>query len=156
MNFVVERRASLRSPCSVVKAFRASSINRCLVVAVMLLSWLVVTNHCAMGLMQAALSAKTEHAHCHASTSGDGQKAPADGMRECCRVIKASLADTPEFKFDAAKLQLQAFVILRALVAPVQNPAPAFIHDHGPPRVISFAENVLQRSLLSHAPPTLA
>lgn len=122
----------------------------------MLLSWLVVTNHCALGFMQAALSAKAEHAHCHAATSDDGQKAPADGMRECCRVIKASLADTTEFKVDAAKLQLQAFVILQELVAPVQNPAPAFIHDHGPPRVISFAEGVLQRSLLSHAPPTLA
>jgi hypothetical protein len=139
-----------------VKALRAFSISRCLVVALMLLSWLVVTNHCALGLMQAALSAKAEHAHCHASTSDNGQKAPADGMRECCRVIKASVTDTPEFKFDAAKLQIQAFVILSALVAPVESSAPAFIHDHGPPRVISFAEGILQRSLLSHAPPTLA
>jgi len=125
-------------------------------VAVMLFSWLVVTNHCALGFMQAALSAKTEHAHCHASTSDDGRKAPAEGMRECCRVIKASLASKAEFHFDTVQIQLYAFIILDALCAPGRDSAPAFIHDHGPPGVVSFAEAVLQRSLLSHAPPTLA
>ena len=122
----------------------------------MLLSWLVVTNHCALGFMQAALSAKGEHAHCHARPSDDGQKAPADGMRECCRVIKASLASKTDFQFETAQLQLQAFILLDVLCAPEGDLAPAFIHDYGPPRAISFAESVLQRSLLSHAPPTRA
>lgn len=121
----------------------------------MLLSWLVVTNHCALGFMQTALGAKAEHAHCHARTSDDGGKAPADGMRECCRVIKASLVSKTEFKFETAQLQLQAFLILDVLCAPEGDLAPAFIHDHGPPRVVSFAESVLQRSLLSRAPPAL-
>lgn len=121
----------------------------------MLFSWLLITNHCALGFMQAALSAKTEHAHCHASTSDDGQKAPAEGMRECCRVIKASLASKTEFNFETTQLQLHAFIILDALSAPDRDSVPAFIHDHGPPGVVSFAEAVLQRSLLSHAPPAL-
>ena len=139
-----------------VKALRASCFSRCLLVAVMLLSWLVVTNHCALGFMQAALSAKGEHAHCHARANDDGQKAPADGMRECCRVIKASLASKTDFQFEAAQLQLHAFLLLDVLCAPEGDSAPAFIHDYGPPRAISFAEAVLQRSLLSHAPPSLA
>jgi len=139
-----------------VKAPRASLISRYLVVAVMLLSWLVVTNHCVLGFGQTVAGAKTEHAHCHGDTSGDGQKAPADGMRECCRVIKASVTGHTEFKADAAQFHLLAFVLLDTLSAPQENTAVTFIHDHGPPRVFSFAESVLQRSLLSHAPPTLA
>lgn len=122
----------------------------------MLFAWLVVTNHCALGFMQAALSAKTEHAHCHAGAGDNGQKAPAEGMQECCRVIKASLASETEFHFETAQLQLHAFIILDVLCAPDRDSAPAFIHDHGPPGVVSFAEAVLQRSLLSHAPPALA
>lgn len=139
-----------------MKALRASSFNRCLVVAVMLLSWLVVTNHCALGFMQAARGAETEHAHCHASPGDAGKKGPVDSTCECCRMIKASLAGHPEFKFDAAQFSLPAWAIIEVLSAPAGDSVSAFIHDHGPPRAVSFAESVLQRSLQSHAPPTLA
>jgi hypothetical protein len=132
---------------------RISSISRCVVVAVMLLSWLVVTNHCALARMQ-GLGA--EHAHCHAAKDSSGKQAPGDGMRECCRAVKASLSGKAEIHFDASQFQLQSFAILEALCPPVANPALGFFHDHGPPGVSSFAEIVLQRSLLSHAPPTLA
>jgi len=123
----------------------------------MLLSWLVVTNHCALGFWQTASGATGEHAHCHGSgTSGDSQKSPKDGMRECCRVIKANLASSTELKAAAPQFHLLAFLLLDVLAAPQENEAATFIHDHGPPRGFSFAESVLQRSLLSHAPPILA
>jgi len=122
----------------------------------MLFSWLVVTNHCALGMVQSALGASAEHAHCHAAKTDSGKKAPADGMRECCRSIKASMASETVVKFDPAQVQLQSYPILAALLTPVASPTPEVFLDHGPPHAGSFAEIVLQRSLLSHAPPLLA
>ena len=152
MKFVVARCPGLRSPCSVVKAFRSSSVSRCFVVAVMLLSWLVITNHCALGRMQVATG---EHTHCHPAKSDDGKKSPGDGMRECCRAVKASLASQVEFKFDVGQFQFHSVAFLMTFV-PVLQRAPEILLDHGPPRAVSFAEIVLQQSLLSHAPPIVA
>jgi len=118
----------------------------------MLLSWLVVTNHCALAQLEGR---NMRHAHCHASKGDTGQQVPGDGMRECCQAIKANLADKPEIKFELSLIEVQSAVLLQTFLAPAVAPAPDFLQDHGPPRVVSFAENVLQRSLLSHAPPAL-
>jgi len=106
--------------------------------------------------MQSALGTRGEHAQCHAAKADGEKKAPADGMRECCRSIKASLASETVVKFDPAQIELHSYAVLQALVTPVASPAPDVFRDHGPPHVGSFAEIVLQRSLLSHAPPILA
>lgn len=132
------------------KAIRNASISRCFIVAVMLLSWLVVTNHCALAQIHGP---NGQHTHCHASKGASDNKAPGDGTRECCKAIKANLASQPELKFELSPLDLPGCVLFQALSMPAVIPVSAFLHDHGPPRVISFAENVLQRSLLSHAPP---
>jgi hypothetical protein len=137
----------------VVKSLRASSLTRLTVVAVMLLSWLVITNHCALGQMMRATAA---HAHCHAAKNDDGKRAPSDGVRECCRAIKASLAGQKECGFDASQFQLHVYAIVGLMSASAVKPAPSIFLDHGPPRAESFAEIVLQRSLPSHAPPVLA
>ena len=150
VKFLVARRAGLRSRCCVVKAIRNSSISRFFVVAMMLFSWLVVTNHCALAQIQGP---NATHVHCHASKDEDGKKTPADGVRECCKSIKANLVDQPEMKFGIAPLEFPAFLFLQALLTPAAIAVPELLHDHGPPGVVSFAENVLQRSLLSHAPP---
>jgi hypothetical protein len=137
----------------VAKAIRTSLISRCLIVAVTLLSWLVVTNHCALGQIQGASAA---HAHCHAAKGDQGKKTPGDGMRECCRAIKASLTGTSSVGFEVSQFRLQAYSFHQAIAAPVLNPRRGILLDHGPPRAVSFAEIVLQQSLLSHAPPALA
>jgi hypothetical protein len=136
----------------VVKSIRNSSITRLLVVAAMLFSWLVVTNHCALAQLQ---TGNAEHVHCHAAKGDSGKKTPADGMRECCRLIKANLAGKAEIKLDLSLLDLRSSTFLQVLYAPAINSVTEFVHDHGPPRSISFAEIVLQRSLLNHAPPAL-
>jgi len=140
----------------VVTALRASSITRSILVAVMLLSWLVITNHCALAQIQSKQAASAGHAHCHGGGSDDGKKGPGDGMSECCRVVKASLADQADLHLDATKLLRYAFVIADAPGVRTAGPAVMFYFDHGPPGAASFAEIVLQRSLLSHAPPILA
>lgn len=74
-------------------------------------------------------------------------------MMQCCKAVKASLSGKAEVKVDPSKLRLRVFPVVQLLAAQVAQPAPPFLFDHGPPRVASFAEIVLQRSLLCHAPP---
>jgi hypothetical protein len=120
-----------------------------------MISWLIATNHCAFGLMKPTARAGAVHAHCHGGKSAPGEETPVDGMRECCKSIHgAPVPENVEAKFDATKSQLQLFALLQLLVPEISERAlSSFVFDHGPPRAVSFAESVLQRSLLSHAPP---
>ena len=49
------------------------------------------------------------------------------------------------------ELQFLVFTLLES--SQVERPLPSEALDTGPPFVVSFAESVLQRSLLGHAPP---
>jgi hypothetical protein len=136
-----------------VKAFRTPTIRRFLVVAVMLLSWFVITNHCALARMQAQLAVQDEAECCHKSGKASEKEAPCQELVQCCQAVKASLSGKAEVKFDAAKCQIQFLAILQVLAAQSARTAQELVFDHGPPRAVSFAECVLQRSLLNHAPP---
>lgn len=76
-------------------------------------------------------------------------------MRDCCKSIQgAQVPEKAEVKFDAAKLQIQLFALLQMFApAGTGRDLSPLVFEHGPPRAVSFAEAVLQRSLLSHAPP---
>ena len=139
-----------------MKAFRAPSITRSLVVALMLLSWFVITNHCALARMLPQKATEGQLPPCHATKPVPGEKAPCKGALQCCQAVKASLSGKAEVKFDTSKFQIQIFAIFQVLAAQIAQPAQELVFDHGPPRAVSFAESVLQRSLLSHAPPFLA
>ena len=119
----------------------------------MMLSWVVLTNHCALARMQAQLAADEETPCCHLQKQAPEKEVPCPELAQCCKAAKASLSGKSEAKFDASNFQLQLFAILEVLTAPLARPAQELVFDHGPPRAVSFAEAVLQRSLLSHAPP---
>jgi hypothetical protein len=85
----------------------------------------------------------------------DGKKNPAEGMRECCRAIKASLPGKALCKFDDARFERCLYAAIDWVLLPATESAAGIFLDHGPPPAASFAETVLQRSLLSHAPPGL-
>jgi hypothetical protein len=143
---------TLRSLVIVVKAFRAPSISRFLAVAVMLLAWFVITNHCAL----ARLTAQEERQCCHFQKPEPVKESPCQELDQCCTAVKSSLSGKVEVKFNAvASFQTQYNAVLQVL-AEIPELALALDFDHGPPRVVSFAESVLQRSLLSHAPPFTA
>ena len=119
----------------------------------MLLSWLVLTNHCALAAILPSAVAESVHSHCHAAMHQDGKNSPSQGIRECCQVVKASLTSKIVVKFDASSFALPVYTILAVLAPRTDEPAEELLQDHGPPGTSSFAEIVLQRSLLSHAPP---
>jgi len=123
----------------------------------MLLSWFVITNHCALARLQQRVAAEEDVPPCHRKKQApEKQEAPCQNMAQCCQAVKASLSGKAEVKFDASKFQLQLFAIVQVLAAQLVQPERPAVFDHGPPRAISFAEAVLQRSLLSHAPPLAA
>ena len=141
-----------------MKTFRRhSSPLRTLVVAVLMTAWLVASNHCAIGLMKPAAGTAATQSVCHSCKSEPSKPQPASGGdRECCKALQGMPADTvkADVKYNEALFTLVDFVVMAepSAAAPQTASEPAT----GPPPSISFAELILQRSLLTHAPPFAA
>ena len=138
-----------------MKAFRHhSSPLRAFVVAVLMTAWLVASNHCAFGLMKPAARTAEAHAVCHNCQSLPIKQQPAPGGdRECCKALRGLPADSAkvDVKYDASLFALLDFAVMSEPAA--QAPQTTRALDTGPPHSLSFAELILQRSLLAHAPP---
>ena len=126
----------------------------------MLLGWFTATNHCALGLMQKSPVAKAEHAKCCSGKPAPAKDdQPRGETRECCKSIHAvPLPDAKVLaKYDASLFAVHAFALPTVLGSEAAAlDAQATLHDHGPPRAVSFAELVLQRGLSGNAPPFTA
>jgi len=128
---------------------------QCVVVAIAICSWFAVSNHCAF----AAVAAKSDSAQseCPFHSKPANQKQQPSQL-QCCKILRAVVfVQTKNWARDDAKffdvdLHVEKFAHL-ALSHNTQGPLPL---DTGPPGVRSFAELILQRSLLAHAPPFLA
>lgn len=128
---------------------------RCVIVAITICSWLAITNHCAF----AALGTKTGsvQSECPFHSKPAKQKEQSSQI-QCCKILRAVvLAKAKSWARDDAKfsdvdLRVEEFTLIA-----LQRSArvPLFL-DTGPPAAHSFAELILQRSLLVHAPPYLA
>jgi hypothetical protein len=122
------------------------------------LGWFVATNHCALGLMKVGAKSE-EHAHCpghpHSDSKGNGGDSNQDSPLACCKTIQAM--PLPSNKIMDYAAQFVAFELFAdADFRGLDTFAPAQVGealDTGPPFAVSFAESVLQHSLLSHAPP---
>lgn len=147
----LDRKRATVTFAGVVNTLRHHLYLRHATVALLLVSWLLFTNHCALGMMQPPAQVTDQAAHC-CGGKADPKHTPQDGPRDCCNIKVTTAPGKAEVKFDTFKFQLQDFV-LQVLLAPAMQPSPAFPFDHGPPRAVSFAEAVLQHSLLGHAPP---
>jgi hypothetical protein len=124
-------------------------------VAVAICSWLAISNHCAFGAIvdrgretQNACPFHTEPVKPH----------PPPSSTQCCKILRAVVPVVTktwardDAKFSGVDLRVDEF----ALVAYSHTtPEPLFL-DTGPPKARTFAELILQRSLLAHAPPVSA
>jgi hypothetical protein len=128
---------------------------RYMVVAIAICSWLAISNHCAF----AAVATKTDSAQtaCPFHSKSTKQKQERAQL-QCCKILRAVVfAQTKSWARDDAKysdlgFRVEEFARL-ALSHTAQTSLPL---DTGPPGVQSFAELILQRSLLAHAPPIVA
>ena len=117
-------------------------------------AWIVASNHCAFGLMKRTPQTAATHAVCHSCKSEPSKPQPAPGgERECCKALQSLPADTAkvEAKYDASLFALLDFAT--AAVPSSVAAQPMVVRATGPPRALSYAERILQRSVLSHAPP---
>jgi hypothetical protein len=132
------------------------AIARCLTVAVAICSWFAISNHCAF----AALATKTAsvRAGCPFHSKPAKQEKPLAGA-QCCKILRAIAPVTAKSctRDDARFSEADRCYDENALIAAYSQTtlAPLFL-DTGPADARSFAELTLQRSLLAHAPPSLA
>ena len=128
---------------------------RCAGVALAICSWIAISNHCAL----AAIATKTDSAQaaCPFHSKPAKQKQQAAQV-QCCKILRAVvLAQSKTWARDDAKfLDVDVRPHGFALIALQRNAQAALPLDTGPPDAHSFAELILQRSLLAHAPPSLA
>jgi hypothetical protein len=127
----------------------------CLIVAITICSWLAISNHCAF----AAVATKTDsvRTECRFHSTPAKQKQEPSQL-QCCKILRAVVfAQTKSWARDDAKffdleLRVEEFVLVEFL----PNARASSSLDTGPPGARSFAELILQRSLLAHAPPIRA
>jgi hypothetical protein len=123
------------------------------VVMLTLVAWFSISNHCALGAFGTKKNVGA-HASCHGSQPASN-KTPAKGEQmPCCKVLRATiLKDSASVAGNALTFSLQPYFV-GVVVFPDQLHLPqSFELDTGPPFGGSFAESVLQRSILAHAPP---
>jgi hypothetical protein len=129
--------------------------HRVATVAVSILAWLSISNHCALGALEHPTKAGMPACHQRCSDSTPAKDKKPSGEAVCCKLLRATLAKTN----NSAGYDASAFVLHQHFLASLffgDNVQPASLPeelDTGPPFAASFAESVLQRSILAHAPP---
>ncbi len=122
-------------------------------------AWLLAANHCAVAcLLPQSTAASSEHEHCTPSEApaDNGQPAGCDSLN-CCKSLSAPATFAKKLVgYDKAFYTLKDYVVSEFVFPSDQHDAPISELDTGPPPARCFAESVLQRSLLAHAPPLLS
>ena len=135
-----------------------SRLVRLPIVAIGAVAWLAISNHCALSAFEGA--AKMSMRSCHGTSPAKQSPAKHDekGGVECCKILRATLL-TPSSNIVAGDTVTFApldYVVALISAADELRLTPVFEWDTGPPGASSFAESVLQQSILAHAPPSLA
>jgi hypothetical protein len=117
-------------------------------------SWIAISNHCAF----AAVATKNEPAEseCPFHSKPAKPQNPSAGI-QCCKILRAVVPNgaknwaRDDAKFSDVNLLFEEFSVIALLRS---APTPLLL-DTGPPDARTFAELILQRSLLALAPPSL-
>jgi len=120
-----------------------------------MVAWFSISNHCAVGALIAKSNSAVAPLHCHGNQPAPSKKSSEEEM-PCCKMLRATLAG----EANVVKVAIQNLVpiqdwIVAELVSAVKTQLPSLELDTGPPFAGSFAESVLQRSILANAPPSL-
>ena len=130
------------------------AITRCVTVLLAIVSWIAISNHCAFSAISAPVG-DTQGA-CPFHSKPPKQKEQPSQV-QCCKVLRAVVpaatksSARDDANFPGGDLRFEKF----AFLALSRNAPTPLLLDTGPPGALSFAELILQRSLLTHAPPIL-
>jgi len=123
---------------------------RCLIAAITIVSWIAISNHCAIRALTTKVDATQSGCPFH-SKPAKPQQQPA--ATECCKILRA-VSTTPAKILAPAIVDVVpvdfAFDPIAVLPSPKITFLPATL-DTGPPGRTSFVE--LIGSMRAHAPP---
>jgi hypothetical protein len=121
-------------------------------VAVAIFSWVAISNHCAFSTL--ALEANTTESACPFHSQPAKTPPPPAGI-QCCKILRAVVPTvTKGWARDAAGVSdADLYFEKLAFIANSQSARSPLLLDTGPPVARSFAELILQRSILAHPPP---
>ncbi len=122
-------------------------------------SWLGAANHCLLAsfIPKAPAAAMLDHCGMQNSSAPKHQNNGCDGQ-SCCKslsVVASALAKNL-VAYDTFSVATQDYLISTAPLLEAAHAVRTGELDTGPPPGYSFAESILQQSLLAHAPPSLA
>lgn len=139
----------------VVKRTRDKLI-RVSIVMVTSLAWISIWNHCALGALIAKTNSDVAPMHCHGNQPAPSKKSNSEEEMPCCKLLRATVTSDAKIVQVASKnfLPVQIEIIAQIIFAnEARLHRTSLEFDTGPPFANSFAESVLQRSILAHAPP---
>ena len=131
---------------------RMRRMARSITVFLSIAAWMVLSNHCALGVVALPVETGVEASECPMH-SAPAKKKPAAKI-PCCKDLRA-VAVKAAANAMAATIRLvgaQDYAV-EIFVSPPHVATCVDGLDTGPPGAFSFAESVLQQSIFAHAPP---
>jgi hypothetical protein len=121
-----------------------------------MVAWFSISNHCAVGGLIAKTNSAVAPMHCHGNQPTPSKKSSGEDEMPCCKMLRATITGETKIVEVASKkfVPTQHWIVAESSSA-AETQLPALELDTGPPFAGSFAESVLQRSILAHAPPSL-
>jgi len=128
---------------------------RCVAVAITICSWIAISNHCAFAAM--ATKDDSAQAACPFHSKPAKQKEQSSQV-QCCKILRAVAPTIAKswMRSDSVFSDFHFTFEDCRLLAHFRDALAPLLLDTGPPGAHSFAELILQRSLLAHAPPAVA
>jgi len=128
---------------------------RSLITGLAICAWIAVSNHCAFAAVATEIDKGQTECPFHSKPAKQKEQS---SQVQCCKILSAVVfAKTKDWarndsKFCDANFTVQAI----AFIAYSSRSVEPLLLDTGPPGAFSFAELILQSSLLAHAPPFVA
>jgi hypothetical protein len=127
---------------------------RWVIVTLAICSWIAVSNHCAFAAVAPVVGKPETECPFHSKPAKQKEQ---PSQVQCCKVLRAVIfAKAKAWARDDAQFSAANFPMeTDALVVCLLRAGIPLLLDTGPPHAFSFAELILQQSLLAHAPPFL-
>jgi hypothetical protein len=123
---------------------------RWMVVLLTIAAWLFLSNHCVLAL-DGSVRSDSKPGGCPMHSTPVKDKPAA--KTPCCKEVRAIIAKCVLVREVAPRLLGSQDYPPEIFLAPLHVVVTIEGLDTGPPGSLSFAESVLQESMLAHAPP---